>query len=87
MLASCLSPLKIYVSYGNIGLSSVAYADDVFLVALARRGLLYNFTILTNELSKTGPSVNASKCEFICFNSLYVVAHALLGLQFCHVFL
>ena len=51
MLASCLRPLKSSVSYGNIGLSSVAYADDLLLVARTRRGLLSNFTILINELS------------------------------------
>ena len=79
MLASCLRPLKSSVSYGNIGLSSVAYADDVLLVARTRRGLLSNFTILTNELSKIGLSVNASKCEFICFNSPYAVAPCVAG--------
>ena len=63
----------------NIGLSSVAYADDVLLVARARRGLLSNFTILTNELSKMGLSVNASKCEFICLNSPFVVAPFVAG--------
>ena len=73
MLALCLCPLKSSVSYGNIGLSSVAYADDVLLIAWTRRGLLSHFTILTNELSKIGLSVNASKYEFICFNSPYAV--------------
>ena len=47
VLASCLCPLKSSVFYGNIGLSSVAYADDVLLVARTRRGLLSNFTIST----------------------------------------
>ena len=74
MLASCLRPPENTVSYGNIVLSSVEYADDVLLVARTRRGLLSNFTILTNELSKFGLSVNASKCKFICFNSPYAVA-------------
>ena len=79
MLASFPRPLKSYVSYFNIGLSSVACADDVLLVARTRRGLLFNFTVLTNELSKVGLSVNASKCEFICFNSPYVVAPFVAG--------
>ena len=79
MLASCLRPLKISVPYGNIGLSSVTFADDVLLVARTRRGLLSNFIILTNELSKIGLSVNASKCEFICFNSPYAVAPFVAG--------
>ena len=79
MLVSFLRPLKSSVSYGNIGSSSVAYADDVLLVARTRRGLLSNFTILTNELSKIELSVNASKCEFICFNSPYVVAPFVAG--------
>ena len=65
MLASCLRPLKSSVSYGNIGLSSVAYADDVLLVARTRCGLLSNFTILTKELSKIGRSVNQSINLFI----------------------
>ena len=80
-------PLKFLFFYGNIGLSSVAYADDVLLVARTRRGLLSNFTILTNELSNIGLSVNAFKCEFICFNSPYAVTKSLLGLQFYHVLL
>ena len=33
VLASCLRPLKSSVFYSNIGLSSVAYADNVLLVA------------------------------------------------------
>ena len=52
VLASCLRPLKSSVSYGNIGLSSVAYTDDVLFVARTHRGLLSNFIILKNELSK-----------------------------------
>ena len=36
----------------NIGLSCIAYADDILLVVRTRRGLVSNFTILTNELSK-----------------------------------
>ena len=79
MLASFLRPLQSSVSYGNIGLSSVAYADDVLLVARTRRGLLSNFTILSNELSRIGLSVNASKCEFICFSSPYAVARFVAG--------
>ena len=79
VLASCLLPLKSSVSYGNIGLSSVAYADDILLVARTHRGLIFNFTILTNELSKIGLSVNVSKCEFICFNCPYVVAPSVAG--------
>ena len=79
MLASCLRPLKSSVFYGNIGLPSAAYADDVLLVARTRCGLLSNFTILTSELSKIVFSVNASKYEFICFNSLYVVAPLVAG--------
>ena len=75
MHASCLRS----VSYGNIGLSSIAYADDLPLVARTRRGLLSNFTILTNELFRIGLSVNASKCECICFNSPYVVAPFVAG--------
>ena len=74
MLALCLRPLRSSVFHGNIGLSSNAYADDVLLVAQTRRGSLPNFTILANGLSKIGLSVNASKCEFICFNSPYAVA-------------
>ena len=74
VVALCLLPLKSFIFYGNIGLSYVAYADDVLLVAWTRRGLLSNFTILTNVLSKIGLSVDASKCEFICFNSPYAVA-------------
>ena len=42
LLASCLRPHKSSVFYGNIGLSSVAYADDVLLVARTRHGLLSN---------------------------------------------
>ena len=53
-LASCLRPLISTVSYGSIGLFYVAYADNVLLVARTRRGLFSSFTILTNELSKTG---------------------------------
>ena len=79
MLASFLRPLKSFVSYRNIGLSSVLYADDVRLVARTYRGLLSNFTIFTNKLLKIGPSVNASKCEFICFNSPYAVAPFIAG--------
>jgi len=79
VLALCLRPLKNSVFYGNIGLSSVAYADNVLLVARTRRELLWNFTILTNELSKIRLSVNASKFEFICFNSPYVVAPLVTG--------
>ena len=56
-------PLEVFFK-GNIGLSSVAYADNVLLLARTRRGLLSNFTILTNELSKIGLSVNASKYEY-----------------------
>ena len=79
VLASCLRPLRSSVFYGNIGLSSIAYADVVLLVVETRRGLLANFTILTNELSKIGLSVNASKCEFICFNSPYAVTPFVTG--------
>ena len=79
VLALWLRPLKTSVFYGNIGLSSVAYADDVLLVARTRRGLLSNFTMLTNKLSKIGLSLNASKCEFICFNSPYAVAPFVAG--------
>ena len=74
VLASYLRSLRSSVFYGNIDLSSITYADDVLLVARIRRGLLSNFTILTNRLSKIELSVNASKCEFICFNSPYRVA-------------
>ena len=81
VFASCLRHLKSSVFYGNIGLSSVAYEDDVLLVAQTRRGLLSNFIILTNELSKIGLSVNASKCEFICFNSPYVIAPFVAGIK------
>ena len=87
VLALCLRPLRSSVFYGNIGLSSIAYADDILFVARTRCGLLSNFTILTNELSKIGLSVNASKCEFICFNSPYAVALFVTGLQFYHVLL
>ena len=73
-------PLKFKFFYCNIGLSSVAYADDVLLVARTRRRLLSNFTILTNELSKIDLSVNASKCEFICFNSAYALAPLVAGI-------
>ena len=59
--------------------SSIVYADDALLVGRTPRGLLSNFTILTNELSKIGLSVNASKCEFICFNSPYPVAPFVAG--------
>ena len=59
--------------------SYVAYADDVLLVARTRRGLLSNFTILTNELSKIELSVNLSKYEFICFNRPYAVAPLVAG--------
>ena len=79
MLASCLCPLKSSVSYGNIGLSSVTYANDVLLVAQTCCGLLSNFTILANELSKIGLSVHASKLEFIGFNSPYVVTPFIAG--------
>ena len=78
-LASCLRPLKSFVFYVSIKKSYVAYADDVLLVARTRRGLFSNFTILTNELSKIGLSVNPSKCEFICFNSPYAVAPFVTG--------
>ena len=71
MFAHILRLLKSSVFYGN---TSVTHADDVLLVAWNRRGLLSNFTILTNELSKIGLSVDASKCEFICFNSPCSVA-------------
>ena len=71
--------LEVLFFYGNIGLSSIAYADDVLLVSRTSRGLLSNFTILTNELSKIGLIVNASKCEFICFNSPYAVAPFVAG--------
>ena len=67
-------PFEVLFFYSNIGFSSIAYADDVLLVAPTCRGLLSNFTILTNELSKIGLSVNASKFEFICFNSPHAVA-------------
>ena len=79
VFASCLRPLGSCVFYGNIGLSSIAYADDVLLVARTRRGLLSNFTILTNELSKIGLSVKASKYEFVCFISPYVIAPFVAG--------
>ena len=81
VLASWLRPLKSSDFYGNIGLSSVGLssADDVLLVSRTRRGLLSNFTILTNELSKIGLSVNTSKCEFICFNRPYAVAPFVAG--------
>ena len=72
-------PLEVLFFYGNTGLSSIVYADDVLLVARTRRGLLSNFTILTNELSRIGLSVNASKCKFICFNSPYAVAPSVAG--------
>ena len=77
--ASCLRPLKSSIFYGNKGLYCVAYADDVLLVARTRRVLLSSFTISTNELSKIALSVNASKCEFICFNSPYAVAPLVAG--------
>ena len=79
MLALYLRSLRSSVFYGNIDLSSITYADDVLLVARTRRGLLSNFTILTNRLSKIGLSVNASKCEFICFNSPYGVTPFVAG--------
>ena len=58
---------------------TLVYAADVLLVARTHRGLLSNFTILTNELSKIGLSVNASKCDFICVNSPYEVAPFVTG--------
>ena len=80
-MCACIVPASPYrfCFYGNIGLSSVAYADDVLLVVRTRRGLLSNFIILTNELSKIGLSVNGSKSEFICFNSPYAVAPLVAG--------
>ena len=41
VLVSCLRPLRSSVLYGNIGLSCIAYADDVFLVARTRRRIAF----------------------------------------------
>ena len=87
VLASCLRPLRSSVFYSNTGLSSIAYADDVLLVARTRSGLLFNFTILTNELSKIDCQLMRLNASLFVLIALMRSLHSLLGLQFYHVLL
>ena len=81
VLASCCVPLKV-LFFTIILVCLMLHMQTTFYLLPTRRGLLYNFTILTNELSKIGLSVNASKCEFICFSSPYAVALPVTGTAF-----
>ena len=70
VLASCLRRLQPSFFYNdNLGISHVAYADDVLLLSWIKHSLITNFDRLSAALSRVGLSVNASKCEFLCFGS------------------
>ena len=53
----------------NLGISHIAYADDVLLLSRTKHSLITKFDRLSTALSRVGLSVNASKCEFLCFGS------------------
>ena len=66
VLASCLQRLQPSIFYNdNLGISHVAYTDDVLLLSRTKHSLNTNFDRLSAALSTVGLSVNASKCEFI----------------------
>ena len=70
VLASCLQWLQPSIFYNdNLGISHVAYADDVLLPSRTKHSLITNLYRLSAALSTVGLSVNASKCEFLCFGS------------------
>ena len=79
VLATCLKHLSPTVFFRDIGVSYIAYADDVLLVSFSRRGLAQNFRKLSSLLSDIGLSVNMGKCEFMCFNSSISVSPLNLG--------
>ena len=70
VLASCLQRHQPSIFYNdNLGISHVAYADDVLLLSRTKNSLITNFYRLSAALSTVGLSVNASKCEFLCLGS------------------
>ena len=70
VLALCLQQLQLLIFYNdNLGISHIAYADDVLLLSRTKHSLITNFDQLSATLSIVGLSVNASKCEFLCFGS------------------
>ena len=69
-LASCLQHLQLSIFYNdNLGISHVAYVDDVLLLSRTKHSLITNCYRLSATLSNLGFSVNFSKCEFQCFGS------------------
>ena len=48
----------------NLGISHIAYDDDVLLLSRKKHSLIANFDLLSATLSTVGLSVNATKCEF-----------------------
>ena len=70
VLASFLQRLQPSIFYNDIlGISHIAYADDVLLLSRTKHSLTTNFDRLSATLSTEGLSVNACKCEFLCFGS------------------
>ena len=60
VLGGCLCSLSPSYFYKDLGISHIAYADDVLLVSRTRQGLINNLKKLSSALSKVGLSINNS---------------------------
>ena len=74
VLASCLHLLPVSVFYVDVGLSRIAYANEILLLSPSHRSLMVNFSHLMSSLVSVGLFINLQNCEFICFDGQYTVA-------------